>query len=155
MGGLRCDFICYLLNWFCVKGVGPIQVNCSTEPMLINSVFNVTWSRPEKVGSVYDFVALYAHVAPNDQPLMYRYAANGELCVIVLFQHFCHSFFVYVIIYILPCPRDAQTTGQVSLQMPATPGLYEVRYIDAFTRETVALTSTIEAHLREFTRLFA
>lgn len=105
----------------CSIGVGPITVESPTDPLVINTLFKATWSRPEKVGSIYDFVALYAHNAPNDQPFMYRYASNAE--------------------------GEPQTHGEITLQMPSKPGLYEVRYVDAFSRETVAMTSTIEAHL--------
>eukprot|EP00299_Pterocystis_sp_00344_P011760 c5540_g1_i1.p1 GENE.c5540_g1_i1~~c5540_g1_i1.p1 ORF type:complete len:1184 (-),score=227.24 c5540_g1_i1:48-3599(-) len=102
----------------CSTGEGPIVVSCSTEPRVINSAINVTWSRPEKIGSIYDFVALYSHGAANDQPYMYRYANN-----------------------------EGENSGTVTLQLPSQPGLYEVRYIDAFSRETIAGTNTIEAHL--------
>jgi hypothetical protein len=105
----------------CSIGDGPITISAVTEPRVINSVFDVSWTRPEKIGSVYDFIALYSHEAPNDQPFMYRYASNPE--------------------------GDGQTSGQVKLQLPSRPGLYEARYIDAFNRSTIALTETILAHL--------
>jgi len=110
----------------CSIGDGPYSVSGAPVTALINTAVEFAWSRPVKVGSIYDFIGLYAERASNDEPLTYRYAdrASNENST------------------------DSVTlNGTVSLQLPPKKGLYEARYIDAFTRETKAVTSVIDCHL--------
>jgi len=105
----------------CSVGVGEVKIQADKAVSLVSTNLPVTWSRPVKVGSIYDFIAIYAEGETNDKPLAYVYAHDES-------------------------DTDA-TTGTVQVPVPHAPGMYDVRYVDAFSRDTVTALPPLEAHM--------
>eukprot|EP00300_Choanocystis_sp_HF-7_P023917 c25307_g1_i1.p1 GENE.c25307_g1_i1~~c25307_g1_i1.p1 ORF type:complete len:1192 (-),score=246.30 c25307_g1_i1:40-3585(-) len=106
----------------CSLGDGPTTVSSDKSVAVVSSNITVTWTRPVKGGSDYDFVGIYRKTARDDQPYTYRYALNTN-------------------------KNGKVESDSFSIRLPHTPGLYDIRYIDAFKRTQRAISAVIDVHL--------
>eukprot|EP00301_Raphidiophrys_heterophryoidea_P003621 c11627_g1_i1.p1 GENE.c11627_g1_i1~~c11627_g1_i1.p1 ORF type:complete len:1189 (+),score=336.18 c11627_g1_i1:2-3568(+) len=125
----------------CSIGDVSYRVSAVSESLLVSSSLHVTYWRPAGAGSPFDFVAVYARGAPNEAPLVYRYADHTDE---VQQQHEQQQ--NDTVAHADATSNITTVMGTVSFPLPSVPGTYEVRYIDAFTRETMTSSTTFDLH---------